>query len=95
MLMIERIREFPLLARIGLVGMVLGAVLDIAMSVMAGPHVMHQGMQMGVNHTGHLIALAGMVLVLAGVVFDGARRQRIRRSSAAKDSGGLDSNAHR
>jgi predicted phage tail protein len=95
MLLIERIREFPLLARIGLVGMVLGAVLDIAMSLTAGTHVMHQGMQMGVNHTGHLIALAGMVLVLAGVVFDGARRQRNRRSSAAKDSGGLDSNAHR
>lgn len=92
---IEQIRELPLLARIGLVAMVVGAVLDVALSVMAGPHVMHSGMQMGVNHTGHLIALAGMVLVLAGVVIHGARRQRNRRSSAANDSGGLDSNAHR
>jgi hypothetical protein len=81
MLMIERIREFPLLARIGLVGMVLGAVLDIAMSVMAEPHVMHQGMQMSVNHTGHLIALAGMVLVPSAPTSRGAASTSTRRSS--------------
>lgn len=93
MLMIEHVRAFPPVARIGLLVMVTGAVVEIATSVMASPHAMHHGS--GMTHAGHLVALVGMVLVLAGVAIFGARRQRSRGAPAAIDSGGLETNAHR
>jgi hypothetical protein len=47
---------------------------------------------MGSEHTGHLIAIAGMTLVLAALVVHGARRHR--RPRAARQ-GGLNGHAHR
>lgn len=81
-----------MLARIGLAAMVIGAVLDVVVNLAAGPHAMHHRVDFA--HLGHLLAIVGMVLVLAGVAIHGARRQLSRRDPAA-DSGGLDSNAHR
>ena len=91
--MIEQVRAFPQLARIGLLVMVTGAALEVVTSVTAGPHAMHHGS--GVTHAGHLVALVGMVLVLAGVAIFGSPRQRSRGAPAANDSGGLETNAHR
>jgi len=96
MLMIEQGRRFPPLARIGLIVMLVGAVTEITMSLTASPHAMHAMHQAsGLGHIGHLVALAGMVLVLAGVVTFGVRRQQSGRASAVIDSGGLETNAHR
>jgi hypothetical protein len=93
MLVIEELRRLPPLARIGLAVMVSGALLDIAINLTGSPHAMHHAM--GPNHLGHLVALAGMVLVLAAVVISAVRRQRSRGASAADNSGGLETNAHR
>ena len=93
MLVIEELQRLPPLARIGLAVLVTGAALDIAINLTGSPHAMHQAMSP--NHVGHLVALAGMVLVLAAVVINAVRRQRSRGASTAENSGGLETNAHR
>ena len=44
------------------------------------------------EHVAHLLGIAGMTVVLAGVVIHGARRSRRPRAAL---EGGLDHNAHR
>ena len=97
MLMIESGKRFvreagalPALSRIGLLLMVAAGALDVVVHLTAGAHGGHHGL--GVEHAAHLLGVVGMVLVLAGVVTYGARRQL--RLAAAKP-GGLDPNAHR
>ena len=88
------IREFgalPALTRLGLAVMVFAGALDVVVHIAgAGQH--HAG-HSGVEHLAHLAGIVGMVLVLAGVVIDGARRQLARRRGGAVP-GGL-SDAHR
>ena len=91
--MIEQVRAFPQLARIGLLVMVTGAALEVVTSVTAGPHAMHHGS--GVTHAGHLVARVVLVLGGGGGAFCGPRRQRSRGAPGANDSGGLETNAHR
>lgn len=67
-----------------------GGVLDVVMHLGSMDHHVHEGF--GSEHLAHLVGIAGMFVVLAGVVVHGARRQR--RSRAA-NHGGLDRNAHR
>ena len=80
----------PALTRVGLLLMVAAGAFDVVVHLAAGEHAGHHGF--GPGHAAHLLGVVGMVLVLAGVVTFGARRQ-LRR--AAAKPGGLDSNAHR
>jgi hypothetical protein len=81
---------FPALSRVGLVLMVFAGAFDVVVHLAAGEHTGHHGF--GLEHAAHLLGVVGMVLVLAGVVTYGARRQL--RPTAA-NPGGLDHDAHR
>ena len=81
---------FPALSRVGLLLMVAAGAFDVVVHLTAGEHTGHHGF--GLEHAAHLLGVVGMVLVLAGVVIHGARRQ-LRR--AAAKPGGFTPNAHR
>lgn len=80
----------PTLSRVGLLLMIVAGVGDAAVHLVSGEHAGHHGLDPA--HMAHLLGVVGMVLVLAGVVTYGARRQ-LRRAAAQR--GGLDPNAHR
>jgi hypothetical protein len=80
----------PAVSRVGLLVMVAAGALDVVVHLTGVEHAGHHGF--GVEHAAHLSGVVGMVLVLAGVVAYGARRQ-LRRVAAKP--GGLDPNAHR
>jgi hypothetical protein len=87
----RKARRLPLVILIGLVLMAAGALLDVAIQLgTASHHAHHEGF--GRAHVGHLVAIAGMVLVLVGVVAHGVRSHR--RPGAATH-GGLAHDAHR
>jgi hypothetical protein len=97
MLTIESVRrrlgevsELPAVSRAGLLLMVAAGVVDVIVHQASGDHAGHQGF--GPEHAAHLLGVVGMVVVLAGVVIDGARRQ-LRHMAA--NPGGLDPNARR
>jgi hypothetical protein len=81
---------FPALSRVGLLLMLAAGAFDVLVHLVSGERAGHHGN--GLEHATHLLGVVGMVLVLAGVVIHGARRQ-LRR--AAAKPGGLDPNAHR
>ncbi|HEX2193850.1 MAG TPA: hypothetical protein VHK63_02675 [Candidatus Limnocylindria bacterium] len=85
-----QVREMPTLTRGGLLLMLAAGAGDVLVHLTAGEHAGHHGF--GPEPLAHLLGVVGMVLVLAGVVVHGARRQ-LRR--AAAKSGGLNRNAHR
>jgi hypothetical protein len=82
--------DFPTVSRIGLLLMVAAGAIDVIVHLTAGDHSGHHAF--GPEHAAHLLGVVGMVLVLAGVVIHGARRQ-LRRTAAKP--GGPDPNAHR
>jgi hypothetical protein len=97
MLTIERVKRryadvagLPLPSRFGLLLMVAAGAIDVIVPTASGDHAGHP--RFGPEHAAHLLVVVGMVLVLAGVVAFGARRQF--RRVAAKP-GGLDRNAPR
>ena len=67
--------RLPWIARVGLGLMVAGAVLAVATALGTPPHPGHGGHAPDA-HAGHLVAFVGMLVTLAGVVGDGAGRQR-------------------
>ena len=73
----------PGLAHLGFFLMTVGLVVSLFEFVGAPPHE-HLG---HAPPLGHLVALLGMALTLAGVVSDGARRQRIARRRRAAQGG--------
>jgi len=83
-------RRLPPLMLLGLLVMAVGGVLDVVMHLGPGAHGSHAGLW--TEHLAHIVGIAGMSLVLVGVVLHGARRQR--RPRAAR-TGGLETNAHR
>ena len=87
---IREVARLPVATRIGLAVMVAAAALDVAIHLLAAPHGAHGSFSM--EHAAHMLGIAGMVLVLAGVVTHGARRQLRPRVDI---NGGLDRNAHR
>jgi hypothetical protein len=101
MLTIEAVRRLvadlwalPVLSRIGLLVMIVAGALDAAVHLSMGDHAGHAANHgFGLEHFAHALGIVGMVLVLAGVVAYGIRRQ-VRRHGAA-NSGGLDVNAYR
>lgn len=93
MLVIHRVRllqRIPLLVLLGLLLMAIGAALDVVVHL--GPVHDHGDGALD-EHVAHLIGIAGMAFVLAGVVTHGVRRQL--RQRAARSNGGFDRNAHR
>ncbi len=91
MFVIERIRQLPLTMILGLAVIAVGGVLDVVIHL--GPVDHHAHEQFVTAHGAHLVGIAGMALVLAGVVMHGARHHTRRRRAA--NQGGPDSNAHR
>jgi uncharacterized membrane protein YidH (DUF202 family) len=73
--------------RLGLVLIVASAALDVLLALAGGGHGEHHGLP---ERTAHVIALVGMVLVMAGVVTFGARRHSHRRQRAAARGGSSD-----
>lgn len=86
------VRSLPAMSRAGLVVMAAALALDVAIHLASDGHAGHE--HAGPEQLAHLLGIVGMVLVLAGVVIHGVRRQ-LRRAPGAAKPGGLDPNAHR
>lgn len=88
MLTLERARmeliSLPLLARVGLVILVLGGLADVVAHLEAASHADHLHEHSASELSAHLIGFVGMVVILLGVVLDGVRRTY--RSHPARDS---------
>ena len=72
--------------------MALAGVMEVLLYLAAGNQGGHLHGGFAPEQGAHLLGIIGMVLALAGVIHDAARRPT-RRSSA--NSGGLDPHAHR
>ena len=71
----------PLVSILGVAVAILGVALDLVVHLSApadGHEHVHAGFTLS-EHAAHLVVMVGMVLILAGVVVDGARRQLNRR----------------
>ena len=88
--MVRHLRRLPPLVVLGLAVMAAGGAVDVVVHVGAVGHHSHAGI--GAEHVAHLAGIAGMLVVLAGVVIHGIRRSR--RHQAASQ-GGLARNANR
>jgi hypothetical protein len=71
-------KQFPPFARFGLLVLGLGAIYDTIAHLQAPTYY---GSFTPAQQTGHLIALAGMVITLAAVLFDGIFPPRRSRST--------------
>lgn len=91
MFAIERIRRLPLAMILGLVLMGIGGLMDVAIHLAQVDHHAHESFAS--EHAAHVVGIAGMTLVLAGVVTHGVRHTTRRRRAASQ--GGPDSHAHR
>ena len=83
-----RASRLPLLVRIGLAVLVFGTAADLVAHTLAtgpGPDGGHAAAEL----TGHLVAFAGMTLILLGVVVDGVRQARTRRAAARRNPEGV------
>jgi len=86
MLTLERARRealsLPLLTRIGFVILAAGGLADVAAHLEAAGHVGHLDEHTAGELSAHLVAFVGMVVILLGVVVDGARRTLGRVAAA-------------
>lgn len=71
--MLEAWRAFPHLTRGGLVVMGIGLGLDVTLHALSGAAAP--------EHVAHAVIIAGMVLVILGVIADGIGRTRYRQRS--------------
>lgn len=83
-------RRLPIVLIIGLLAMVIAGILDVVLHLSSSGHAGHH--VPAPEHLAHLVGMAGMVLILAGVVMHGLRRQLRQRAAR---NGGFDHNAHR
>lgn len=86
---VRLLRRIPLVVLSGLLLVAAGGIVDVVVHL--GPAHFHGSGGID-EHGAHLMGIAGMVLVLAGVVTHGVRRQR---RSRGPQHGGLDRNAFR
>ena len=70
--------RLPLLVRIGLTLLPVAFLGDVAVHLLPAAHQHHAGFAPQ-EHVAHLLGIVAMVLVISGVIFDGARRRRSRR----------------
>ena len=68
---LHRLARLSVLAQAGLLLLVGGLLIDLISPLFAGSHASHHAAE---AHLGHLVAMAGMAAVLAGVVIDGVRQ---------------------
>ena len=87
---LKRLGRLPLAVLIGVAVMVVGGVLDVAIHLGPVEHHVHGGFSS--EHVAHLVGIAGMTLVLVGVVIHGVRSHRRPR---AANHGGSHGHAHR
>ena len=73
--MLETWRALPIAARVGLAVMWSGMILDVTLHAMSAA--------VAPEHLAHAVVLAGMVLVICGVIVDGVWRGRERQRSSA------------
>jgi len=85
------LRRMPVPSKLGAALMLFAGALDVAVHLLTKVHAGHSA-AFGAEHVAHLLGIAGMFLVLAGVVFDGARRELRQRAAR---NGGFDGHAHR
>ena len=88
---LNEVSRLPLASKLGLALMVFAGVFDVAVHLMTDVHAHHHG-EFGLEQLAHLLGIAGMLFVLAGVVVYGARRQFRQRAAR---NGGLVNHAHR
>lgn len=81
MFAIERIRRLPLAMILGLLLMAVGGAMDVAIHLAQVDHPVHAGFAS--EHAAHVVGIAGMTLVLAGVVTHGVRHTTRRRRAAS------------
>ena len=81
----------PAASKLGATLVVFAGAFDVAVHLLTKVHAGHRA-GFGAEHGAHLLGIAGMFLVLAGVVFDGARRELRQRAAR---NGGFDGHAHR
>jgi hypothetical protein len=74
----QELSSLPMVSRIGLVLGAFALALDFVLNF-SPTHSIHAGhsMPMRMHHEGHLLALAAMVLILAGILIDAARHHRL------------------
>ena len=93
MLTLERVRtelfSLPLLARVGLVILVLGGLADVVAHLEAVDHPGHGHEHAASELSAHLIGFVGMVVILLGVVVDGVRRAYPGYSAGDSSTGGM------
>jgi uncharacterized membrane protein len=86
MFTIERIRELltlPLLVKIGLIVMAFAGLADVIAHLEA-PSDGHLHAHTASEAAAHLAGFVSMVVIFVGVVIDGVRQGRVRRSGAAR-----------
>lgn len=71
-------RSFPLLARVGLAGLLVAGLVDLIAHLEASGHGSHVHSFGATEVAAHSGVLVSMILVLLGVVIDGARLGRAR-----------------
>jgi hypothetical protein len=87
------VRELPSATIVGFGVMALAGVMEVLFYLAAGTMAGHDHGGFAPEKGAHLLGIIGMVLTLAGVVIEGARRPTRRLS--AHTTGGLDPHAHR
>ena len=74
----RRLRALPLVIRLGMVVIAFGGFADLV-THLSFADAAEPGGHTPAQLSAHVIAFAGMVLVLAGVVVDGVRQSMVRR----------------
>lgn len=68
---LDRLARLPVLAQVGLLLLVGGLLIDLIGPLFGGSHASDHAAE---AHLGHIVAMAGMVAVLAAVVIHGVRQ---------------------
>jgi hypothetical protein len=83
----------PLVTLIGIAMAGAGLVLDATVHLIAAPHHHQLGFSLQ-EHGAHLVVLIGMLLILGGIVWDGARRGSRRAHPATTTASTQRSSTH-
>jgi hypothetical protein len=93
MLTLERarteLRSLPLLVHLGLAILLIGGLADVTAHLEVTGHTGHGREHTASELSAHLIGFVGMVVILLGVVVDGARRAYLGRSAGDPSTGGM------
>jgi hypothetical protein len=86
-------RRPPLVSLIGIAVAAAGLMLDAVVHLSATPHHHQLGFSLQ-EHGAHLVVLIGMLLILGGIVWDGARRGSRRAHPATTNDSTRRSSTH-